>query len=361
MTGTAFASRAHMQSVRSRSSNGPRATPVSPGARASNLGRTLWQLALAIAVAAIVVVAIKIVLVLFAGVLAALLLRAIAQVGSRRLHIAPALALAGALILGSLGLVAAGFAAAPTLADQFETLQRDLPEALSRLAAKLPHGLIAQSQKGTPFDNIAHAPTRLVYEVAGKSVEVLSALVIIFFVAVYGAAQPEAYVRACLAVVPARHRPRVARALEAVRHDLTRWLVGRLIAMLFVGVTTTITFALLHLPLALLLGALAGLLTFVEYIGAVASAIPPLLFALAQEPVTAVWVLVVYTALHVVEGYVLTPLLARAAVRLPPALTLAAQVLCGMLIGPLGLTFSTPLLVLGVAAGRAWRGDAEAQ
>jgi len=175
---------------------------------------------------------------------------------------------------------------------------------------------------------------------------------------VYGAAQPEAYERALRAILPNRHRDRASRAAREAARELTRWLVGRLVAMLFVGVTCGVAFAVLHVPLALTLAVLAGLLTFVEYVGAVASAIPPVLLAYTESPVTALWVLVVFTVLHVIEGYVLTPLLARAAVHFPPAITLASQVLMAALVGPLGLTFSTPLLVVVVTAVRTWRREA---
>ena len=47
--------------------------------------------------------------------------------------------------------------------------------------------------------------------------------------------------------------------------------------------------------------------------------------------------MIAYTVLHVVEGYVITPLLARTSVDLPPALTLAGQALLGELVGILGL------------------------
>jgi predicted PurR-regulated permease PerM len=127
--------------------------------------------------------------------------------------------------------------------------------------------------------------------------------------------------------------------------------------MVFVGVTTSLAFHFLRLPLALLFGLFAGLLTFVEYAGAVVSAIPPLLFAFAQSPGIALGVAVTYAVLHVVEGYVLTPLLARASVHLPPAVSLGTQALLGTLAGPLGLTFATPLLVVGVSTVEAFRVD----
>jgi predicted PurR-regulated permease PerM len=93
----------------------------------------------------------------------------------------------------------------------------------------------------------------------------------------------------------------------------------------------------------------------VEYAGAIASAIPPVILAFGQGPGTVLGVVVVYTVLHVIEGYVLTPLLARASVRLPPGVSLGTQALLGTLAGPLGLTFATPLLVVGVSAVQTWR------
>jgi predicted PurR-regulated permease PerM len=179
--------------------------------------------------------------------------------------------------------------------------------------------------------------------------------VVVFFVGVYGAAQPEACKRGALAVAPRRYRRHVDRALTNAATNLTRWLLGRLVAMIFVGVTTSIAFHFLRVPMALALGTFAGLLTFIEYAGAVISAIPPILLSLSRSPSTALTVAVIYVALHLVEGYVLTPLLARASVHLPPAYTLAAQAVLGDLAGVLGLTFSTPLFVVVVSAVQAWR------
>ena len=111
-------------------------------------------------------------------------------------------------------------------------------------------------------------------------------------------------------------------------------MLGRLVAMLFVGVTATIAFQLLEVPAPLLLGVFAGLMAFIEYAGAVISAVPPVLLAFAQSPIRGLWV---------------------PSVHFPPALALAGQVVFGVLLGPLGLTFSTPLLVLIVSAASAWR------
>lgn len=314
---------------------------------------------LMVAGAALVVVAFKILLVLFAGVLGALVLDAAARKLCQWTRLPRTAGVAAIVIAGLALTVGAGVLLAPTLAKQVDTLVHDLPagahhveEALKRtpVAGPAVEKSLADPQPGSTREVVAGAVAAV-----GGTAELVGGIIVMFFIAVYGAAQPDVYRDTVLGLTPAIDRPRVKRALTSAAENLTRWLVGRLVAMAFVGVTCTIAFLVLKVPLALLFGLLAGLLTFIEYAGAWISALPPFLFAFSRSPSTALAVLVVYTVLHVVEGYVLTPLLARASVKLPPAWTLALQATLGVLAGPLGLTFSTPLLVVAVSAYKAWK------
>jgi predicted PurR-regulated permease PerM len=68
---------------------------------------------------------------------------------------------------------------------------------------------------------------------------------------------------------------------------------------------------------------------------------------------TALWTIVVFTLAHVVEGYVITPLVTQRQVRLLPAFTLAAQALFASLFGVLGLAFATPIMVAATIVVRS--------
>ncbi len=96
-----------------------------------------------------------------------------------------------------------------------------------------------------------------------------------------------------------------------------------------------------------LLGVLTFLGTFVPYVGAVASAVPGLLVALGQSPRHFALAVLVYLGVHVVEGYIVEPLVMRRAVELKPALLLFGQGLLGALFGALGFVVATPLIVAG--------------
>jgi len=100
---------------------------------------------------------------------------------------------------------------------------------------------------------------------------------------------------------------------------------------------------LLGMPLALTLGLLAGVLNFIPNFGPLIAAIPAVLVAFLQSPQQALYVGLLYVLLQMIDGYVLTPLVDRRSVELPPVLTIAAQILLGVIYGFLGLLIASPL------------------
>jgi predicted PurR-regulated permease PerM len=308
-----------------------------------------------VAAAVLVTFAFRYLLVVFAGVLFAVFLHAVSDWTARRVHLPYGVMLVAVLLLGGALLAVAVISLVPTVAEQVDELRHQLPQAIAKLRERLQHLPLLPPSTSHPKPLEPGQALGPALSALGGSIEVLGGLVVVFFLGVYGAAQPDLYSRVALALTPRGYEARMSRTLSAVSASLSRWLVGRFVAMLFVGIASGIGFQLLHVQAALALGMFAGALTFIEYAGAVISAIPPILFALATSPTAALGVAILFTVLHVIEGYVLTPLLARASVHLPPGVTLACQVVLGALAGPLGLTYSTPLLVVCVSATQAWR------
>ena len=115
--------------------------------------------------------------------------------------------------------------------------------------------------------------------------------------------------------------------------------------MLCVGAITGIGLWLLGVPLALSLALLAGLLEFIPYVGPIASAVPAILVGFALRPALALEVAALYLLVHLIEGYILVPLIQKKAVALPPALGITAVVMFGVLFGPLGIMLAHPLMV----------------
>ena len=124
---------------------------------------------------------------------------------------------------------------------------------------------------------------------------------------------------------------------------LWHWLGGRFGLMILNGGLTALGLWLLGVPLAPTLGLIAGLLNFVPNFGPWIAAVPAVLIAFLQSPQQALYVALLYLILQSIDAYLLTPLVDRKSVELPPVLTITAQVLLGLAFGFIGLLLASPL------------------
>jgi predicted PurR-regulated permease PerM len=123
------------------------------------------------------------------------------------------------------------------------------------------------------------------------------------------------------------------------------WLVGRLSSMLVVAALTAPGLLLLGVPLAFVLAMIAGLLSFIPFVGPIASVVPAALVALQSAPSKVFWVLVLYAAVQFVESNIVTPTIQKRVASVPPLLLIGGQLILGTLAGLIGVMFSTPLML----------------
>jgi predicted PurR-regulated permease PerM len=102
------------------------------------------------------------------------------------------------------------------------------------------------------------------------------------------------------------------------------------------------------IPLPVTLGVVAALLTFIPNVGPILAAVPQPLLALNVSPQTAPYVLALNLVLQGIESYLITPMIQRHEVTLPPILTIAAQLLMGVLFGMIGIMMAAPLVVVAL-------------
>jgi predicted PurR-regulated permease PerM len=307
----------------------------------------------AAAMVAIVVVAPDVLLILFGGVLLAVVLDGVAGLLADRSRLSrrASLVLVTSLLFIALGLAA--WLLIVQIADQLDQLGGNLTRSLAQVEAQLKQqawgrqllALLshAQSDSGQDPNVVSRAARGLSTTLGG-----IANTFIVLLIGVYLAARPDWYRRGVLRAIRPDHRPRAQRVLSAMGHTLRWWLIGRVAGMLVVGIVTTVGLYLLDVPLALSLGLIAALFDFVPFVGPLVAAAPAMMVAVGDGPTQALYVGMLYFAVQVLEGYVLTPLIEQRSVELPPALTIAAQLLLGVLVGPLGVVFATPLAAVAV-------------
>jgi predicted PurR-regulated permease PerM len=288
----------------------------------------------------------NVVLLVFAGILLAILLAAPVRWLSERSGIGEGWCLAGVIAATLLILVGLGFALAPQVTTQIEEVSSQLPQALQGVLAALRSTMIGKSLLGHLAGGGGQSLGALAEPIL-KSVSSLTtaigSIVFVVFIGVYLAATPGHYRRAVLRLVPPERAARVQEILQATGSTLKYFLYGRLLSMSVIGACSTLGLWTIGVPAPVALGLLAGVLSFVPYVGSVASGVPPFLLAFMQRPILGLWVILLYLGIHVLEGYILVPLVQRRMVHMLPALTLTAQLVLGILWGLLGLAMATPI------------------
>ncbi len=296
-------------------------------------------------------------------------------------------ALVAAFIVGGVLALLVGFGAwtGPTVRSQYRELRERLPDAFARLdhwIAAQQGGLIGSVLSAQPdsvtsqqqsqqfadtivttrrqsADSLPHlnaikervlggmnGASRYVLPVIHSTIEAVSGVVLVLFLAVYVGASPAVYRRGILALIPERAQARWEQVLTAAGTALRRWLITQLIAMLTIGAVTTAALLALNVRAALPLGILAGLLEFVPTVGPIPSAVPSVAMAFVDSPEKAAAVGVAYIGIQFLENHLLIPLLMKQGVDIPPVLTILTQATMAIAFGVMGLFVAVPLLVL---------------
>src|SRR5258708_1086727 len=163
---------------------------------------------------------------------------------------------------------------------------------------------------------------------------------IVLFLGLTFAAQPGVYRSGLLFMVPARHRARATVIVDRIGETLERWLIAQIITMFVVFVVTWIGLSIIGVQGSFILGIQAGLLTFIPTVGALIGGLIVVLASLASGWVAAASSLVLFLGVHALESYILTPMIQRQALDIPPATLFAFQILLGVVFGIWGLWMS---------------------
>lgn len=290
-------------------------------------------------------------LLIFAGVLFGIMLNALSRLSGRLIGLSRTAALFG--VTGVVALACAGTAyfLLPRAIAQGSKLADRLSASFDHLSQSVAQYFPQLHMSIGKFIGATSLPVRMFGFTSSLSAA-LVAVAIIIFIGLYSAFGAPFYRKGLVRLFPRRHRQTIDEILALTGTTLEWWLLGRAITMTAVGFLTLAGLLLLNIPLAAPLALIAGLLTFVPFLGAIISAIPAVLIAFVQGPLSALYVALVFTAAHAMEAYVVAPLVQKRAVHLPPVVMLGFQVILGTLYGTAGLTFAAPLAAVGVVLVR---------
>jgi len=260
------------------------------------------------------------------------------------------------------------FALLPLLSRQTTQLFQLLPDmltsgqsALMRLPQRYPE-LFSEAQIRDLIDSIRIEALSYGQHVVSLSV---SSVVSVITIAVYVILMPllvffflkdkDRIVRWIVQFLP-HDRGLLSQVWVEVDRQIGNYVRGKFIEIVIVWVATYLTFAIMGMPFAMLLGVLVGLSVLIPYIGAAVVTIPVAILAFFQWGLTPEfwWLLVAYGIIQALDGNVLVPLLFSEVVDLHPVAIIVAVLVFGGLWGFWGVFFAIPLATLVQAVLKAW-------
>lgn len=299
---------------------------------------------LILAVADLLVITLSLLLIVFAGILFGIFLDGIAAWSRKWLpwsrRWSCAIVVLAILLIASCGMWYMG----SRVANQVTTLSREVATSGQQFLERFQDYEWVPNQR--QLDRMA-PDIRQMFPKATSALTAMSwgltGMIVIFFVGAYLAFNPGPYCRGAVLLVHADRRDQAHQVLQQLRQVLGRWMTGRIFSMSVVGVSTAIGLAMLGVPLPMSLGVLAALLTFIPNFGPIIAAVPQALLAFQVGTNTVLWVLAFNLALQTMESYLLTPLVQKHEISLPPAVTITMQLLLGATIGVIGVMMAAPL------------------
>ncbi len=290
---------------------------------------------------------------IFAGLLLGAFLVRLTQLVQRSLKLPylPSILLVVVSLLAIFSLLA--FVFGTRFTEQMSALSDELTNAVDHLLEKLREYEVIEANS----DEVSEAGSDLLSRVDTSALigGVFSsitgtgaAMVLILFVGFFLAFDPTLYRNSYLSLIPYAYRPRAAALLSETIDTLWWWTLGRLFAMAVIGVATSIGLWLLGIPMPIMLGTLAGLVSFVPTIGAILAIIPAVLVSFQQGPWSPLYVIGLYLAIQAIENNLLTPFVQQKAVDVPPVLMIIAEFFMGLFVGALGVAVATPMAAVGI-------------
>ncbi len=139
-----------------------------------------------------------------------------------------------------------------------------------------------------------------------------------------------------------------------VQQAVSGYVRGQLLFSLVMGISAAIALTIFGIlgifaageHYALFFGAFYGLMEFIPYIGPIIGPIPAVALALFENPITAVWVILLFVALQQLEGHLVAPQMFRISLRINPILIILALLIGYQLYGVGGSLVALPVIAV---------------
>ena len=311
----------------------------------------------------------KVLLVFVIAGLIALILNPLVAFLQQRTRMPRGLAVLAVYLAFFLTLAGVGFLLANPISHQVQTFTNNLPhivteanqqiESLQRTLNKdgIHAKLVGQGKTAlqTLQDQLSKSAGQLATFGTGLLTEVAKALVdlvLVFVLSVYMLIYGQSIGRVVRKAMPPGDGSRADDFPNLAQHAVSRYVGGQLLFSVIMGTSTGLALYLFGVlgifpdgrSYALAFGVFYGVMELVPYIGPILGAVPAVVLALFTDPISALWVGLLFVGLQQLEGHVVAPQIFSHTLRINPLLVIFALLLGLQLYGIIGALVALPIL-----------------
>ncbi len=260
----------------------------------------------------------------------------------------------GAVLFGLLGAFAVfAFAIGALLVDQISKLIDEAPDHLERVEewvndnfnANLDFDEIADelTAEDGPVRDLAERLASDTWTLTGRALTILLQALSVGLFTFYLVADGPRLRRTICSVLRPDHQRQVLRAWEVAIDKIGGYLYSRALLAVLSTIASTIAFTLLSVDYPLALAVWVGLVSqFLPVIGTYLAGVLPVLVALVEDPIQALWVLVFIVAYQQIENYLFSPRITARTMELHPAVAFGSAIAGAAVLGPVGAILALP-------------------
>lgn len=240
----------------------------------------------------------------------------------------------------------------PPIIEQVNEFSKDSPAYLEKMISNFSvfkeqaeeKGFLNNIKEGLgAFSSDLQSATGGVFSMIGSLFGGIFSFVLTMVITFYMVVEENAMKKVVWSVVPGKHQPYIIQLLGRMQKKVGLWLRGQIILSVIMFIITYLGLLLLGVKYALMLAMLAALAEFVPYLGPILAAIPALIIAFVQSPILAIFVLVFYYLVQLVENHILVPKIMQKFVGLNPIVIIVVLIVGFNIGGIIGGILAIPV------------------
>lgn len=240
----------------------------------------------------------------------------------------------------------------PPIANEVGELSDNFPKYVEKISSgitvlkdySIQHGILdnIKNNLGSFSTNLQKAAGSIFSTVTGIFGGIFS-FFLVLVMTFYMVVEENAIKKLVWSLAPAQHQPYVMQLVNRMQKKMGLWLRGQLILSFVIFILTYIGLSLLGVRYALVLALVAGITEFIPYLGPMIGAIPAVLLAFLQEPIMALFVIILYMIIQWTENNILVPKIMQKAVGLNPIISIAVLLMGFKVAGVVGAILAIPV------------------